>query len=275
MKESRGEGDGETSVAKGAEVVIPEVSSHNYVLIGEPFAEGGVSQVYLARKKKKRVNLPNVLRARWRRKSDGVPVVGDHAERYAIKVCELNEENTQTDAKVLMLYTPQEQDEIIEGERNVTSLSALEDEVSFLRELRTWNHVVKLFDAVIFKPSEQAWLVMEHMVTDLYSIEKQKLLNTPDGLNARRIILKHIAEPLVYLKEKRIIHADIKPSNSLMSRMGAVKLCDFGIAKHLPESQDHFISNDEKGSTEFMAPELGMATGTTSVSTYGRLEWLL
>ena len=67
--------------------------------------------------------------------------------------------------------------------------------------------------------------------------------------------MKRIAEALVHLKEKRIIHADIKPSNILLSRMGAVKLCDFGIAKRLPEGQDHFISNDEKGSPEFMSPE--------------------
>ena len=96
------------------------------------------------------------------------------------KICELSEENTQTDPEILLLFSLREQEEIIDNERNVTSLAALQAEVSFLRECSS-KHVVKLLDAFILKPTEQAWLVMEHMVTDLYSVEKRKLLNSPAG----------------------------------------------------------------------------------------------
>lgn len=47
-------------------------------------------------------------------------------------------------------------------------------------------------------------------------------------------IVHQILHALIYIhKVKHQIHRDIKPANILMSSSGAIKLCDFGIAKDL------------------------------------------
>jgi serine/threonine protein kinase len=53
-------------------------------------------------------------------------------------------------------------------------------------------------------------------------------------------VLGKIAEAVLggldYLHERRIIHRDIKPSNILVTKMGEVKLCDFGVSGELVDS---------------------------------------
>lgn len=41
---------------------------------------------------------------------------------------------------------------------------------------------------------------------------------------------------LDYMHEKKVVHRDIKPSNILMTRLGVVKLCDFGVSGELVNS---------------------------------------
>ena len=98
--------------------------------------------------------------------------------------------------------------------------------------------------------------MMEYMLTDLQEVIKQGLLISEPGDIARGGILRIIGKALVFLKEKHVIHADLQPSNVLISGTGFVKLCDFGRAKRLPEGEDHLISNNENGSLKFMAPEM-------------------
>ncbi|EWC44031.1 hypothetical protein DRE_01383 [Drechslerella stenobrocha 248] len=77
-------------------------------------------------------------------------------------------------------------------------------------------------------------------------------------------IAEGVLEGLTYLHSKKIIHRDIKPSNILISRMGLVKLCDFGVSGELLGSKgdaDTFI-----GTSYYMAPERiqGMSYTITS-----------
>jgi len=50
-------------------------------------------------------------------------------------------------------------------------------------------------------------------------------------LNTKLILLKYIAEGIKFLKDHKICHLDIKPSNILFGN-GLVKLIDFGEAYH-------------------------------------------
>lgn len=44
-------------------------------------------------------------------------------------------------------------------------------------------------------------------------------------------------------EQMNLIHRDVKPSNILLNKQGAVKICDFGISGHLTNSvSDIFYS---------------------------------
>ena len=51
-----------------------------------------------------------------------------------------------------------------------------------------------------------------------------------------KCILKQILEGIAYLHEKDFMHRDIKGGNILVSNLGVVKLCDFGLARFIETS---------------------------------------
>ncbi|CAG8827807.1 26810_t:CDS:2, partial [Racocetra persica] len=64
-------------------------------------------------------------------------------------------------------------------------------------------------------------------------------------------IAESVLKGLVYLYEQHIIHRDIKPSNILVTRLGEIKICDFGVSGVLESSS----VNTFLGTSYYMAPE--------------------
>jgi fused-like protein len=66
-------------------------------------------------------------------------------------------------------------------------------------------------------------------------------------------ICEQIFSAMWYLREKKIMHRDLKPQNILI-KDGMIKICDFGFARKLSASTN-FV-NSVKGTPLYIAPEI-------------------
>lgn len=71
-------------------------------------------------------------------------------------------------------------------------------------------------------------------------------------------IIKPLLEAIVYLHELKIAHCDVKLSNILFTKLGDVKLIDFGVSQFVG-GEDGMLHR-EVGSPSFIAPEVLMGS---------------
>eukprot|EP00095_Tigriopus_kingsejongensis_P011448 maker-scaffold222_size251774-snap-gene-1.29 protein:Tk11448 transcript:maker-scaffold222_size251774-snap-gene-1.29-mRNA-1 annotation:"dual specificity mitogen-activated protein kinase kinase 3" len=109
------------------------------------------------------------------------------------------------------------------------------------------------FYGAMFREGD-VWICME--VMDI-SLDKFYLRAFKNSIQIPEEVLGKIAFSVIsalhYLQTKlQVIHRDVKPSNILISRIGQVKMCDFGISGYLVDSVAKTI---EAGCKPYMAPE--------------------
>lgn len=92
--------------------------------------------------------------------------------------------------------------------------------------------------------TDEEW---DHFMTTLFRMEESRFMLQP---GVALYILRKVLLGLMVLHEANYLHADIKPSNIMIDRMGSVKLVDFGRAVELGEKVSILL-----GSPIYMAPE--------------------
>jgi serine/threonine protein kinase/tetratricopeptide (TPR) repeat protein len=115
------------------------------------------------------------------------------------------------------------------------------------------SHVAAVHD--VLEERGEIFLVMEYV----------------EGENLRERLRRHMsleqffelamqcAEALVAAHERGIVHCDIKPENIMVTTNGQVKILDFGVAKHLPRSDQSSTvdrSGTVGGTPAYMSPEV-------------------
>ncbi|VDK48254.1 unnamed protein product [Anisakis simplex] len=109
------------------------------------------------------------------------------------------------------------------------------------------------FYGAMFREGD-VWICMEVMDTSLdkfyrMTIDSKKLLS--EMFIAKCALA--VVEGLNFMKEEmKLIHRDVKPSNILLNKQGAVKICDFGISGHLTNSVAKTVN---AGCKPYMPPE--------------------
>src|SRR6266851_1235305 len=115
------------------------------------------------------------------------------------------------------------------------------------------SHVAALYD--VLEEQGEIFLILEY-------VEGQNLrqrLRRPLSLDEFFTIAIQCAEALVSAHKQGIVHCDIKPENIMLTNQGQVKILDFGVAKHLPRS-DQSSTVDRAGTfagtPAYMSPEV-------------------
>ena len=133
-------------------------------------------------------------------------------------------------------------------------------EISLLKELHHQN-IVELKEVI--NGQGKLTLVFEYMDTDLKCyLETLKAPLAP-------VILKSYSYQMLagisYCHCHRIIHRDVKASNLLLNKYGAVKLCDFGLARTI--SYPMRVYTHEIVTLWYRAPEVLLGNKKTGYST--------
>eukprot|EP00803_Ostreobium_quekettii_P004303 evm.model.scf_3792.1 EVM.evm.TU.scf_3792.1 scf_3792:2804-11246(-) len=110
--------------------------------------------------------------------------------------------------------------------------------VTSLRELRVLQschhqNIVHLKEVVTGSKPESVFLVFEYCSHDLCQLLERH--QKPFSLSEIKCILKQLLEGIAYLHDRHIVHRDIKMSNLLYNDNGLLKLCDFGLARPIPQ----------------------------------------
>jgi len=135
------------------------------------------------------------------------------------------------------------------------------------------NHpnICQLYDAGV---TEEGWpyLVMEYI--DGTPIDEYCRDN---GCSTNRILeLFHsILDAIVYAHSRLVVHRDIKPGNTLVTRGGQPKLLDFGIAKLLEDGNRALTRDARPLSPRFASPEQLLGRPITTASDIYQLGALL
>ncbi|KIR34588.1 STE/STE7/MKK protein kinase [Cryptococcus deuterogattii MMRL2647] len=127
-----------------------------------------------------------------------------------------------------------------------------------LRELEILNScaspfIVEHYGSFLADHDSSIGILMEYCeagsLDSLLGKMKKKNMRCSEHVLGR--VASSVLKGLDYLHQRRIIHRDIKPSNILITRQGAVKLCDFGVSGELVES----LAGTFTGTSFYMAPE--------------------
>lgn len=79
------------------------------------------------------------------------------------------------------------------------------------------------------------FLVMEYEDSDLRKVIRAGLMSDMDLENIK-LVFYNLLSAIKFVHTANVMHRDLKPSNILINPDGQIKICDFGLARTLPES---------------------------------------
>ena len=190
---------------------------------------------------------------------------------------------------------------IFDAFQNATDAQRTFREIMFLQEMDGHEHIIRLTNVLKADNDRDIYLVFEYMETDLHAAIRANILQEihkqcaqrpllpgrpvsseraalspsrrahppPRPAPARRYILWQALKALKYMHSAELLHRDMKPSNLLLNSDCLMKVCDFGLARSLPEARLHAQADsglppltDYVATRWYRAPEILLGAGT-------------
>ncbi|KAK3750789.1 hypothetical protein QZH41_015332, partial [Actinostola sp. cb2023] len=140
-----------------------------------------------------------------------------------------------------------------------------------LRELEILQHIEHPFIVNLwfaFQDEEDMFMVVDLLLGGDIRYHLQQGMKVDE--RRMQLYICQLGLALGYLREKRIIHRDVKPDNILLDEKGHVHLTDFNIATVLEEGT---LATSMSGTKPYMAPEIFL-TACGEVQGYGfSVDW--
>ncbi|MGF1693228.1 serine/threonine-protein kinase [Photobacterium kagoshimensis] len=110
-------------------------------------------------------------------------------------------------------------------------------------------NIIRVYDFGIDK--KIYYIVMEYLDGETLDVVIQR--SRPHGLPYKRAIslLDQMMSALSYAHKNGVVHADLKPSNIMLTRDGDIKVFDFGIAKKTGLNHDQYAAVPQGDDVEF------------------------
>ncbi len=115
------------------------------------------------------------------------------------------------------------------------------------------SHIAAVYD--VLEEQGEIFLVLEYVEGETL----RQRLRRPMSLDEFFGIATQCAEALAAAHDHSIVHCDIKPENIMLTSAGQVKILDFGVAKHLPRSDQSSTvdrAGTMAGTPAYMSPEV-------------------
>jgi len=119
-------------------------------------------------------------------------------------------------------------------------------EVAILAHLDHPN-ICRIYDMVV--PADLVRFNEIYMVLEMCDSDLKKLCRAEVNLETLHVtsLLYNLMVGLLYLHSAGIWHRDLKPANCLVNEDCSVKICDFGLARAVGGTSQHFAALDQAG----------------------------
>lgn len=126
---------------------------------------------------------------------------------------------------------------ILEQEQEGLPYTALR-EIKLLQNLKS-QFVVQLSEVLTVEKS--IYMVFEYMDYDLEGFLAHPESNiTPNNI---RFLMRQVLSGLTFLHDRGVVHRDLKGSNILLNKKGALKIADFGLARIFDQKRNQDYTN--------------------------------
>lgn len=147
---------------------------------------------------------------------------------------------------------------IFDAFQNSTDAQRTFREIMFLQELNANHHenIIRLLNVLKADNDKDIYLVFEYMEINLHAVIRAKILEEVH----KKYILYQVVKALKYMHTGDLLHRDMKPSNVLLNSDCHVKLCDFGLARSVADTENQNkempVLTDYVATRWYRAPEI-------------------